>query len=638
MITTIKQRIYVVGLLPLAALAVVLVVFNGLYRIDEASRELRSSQEMTANFLNSAAVEAVTLGNTLNFEELVTSAMKTSPLLSCVRLTDTGRRLVAEVGDCRRGSARMAYFQVRASLGGLSDFTESAGSATVGQLGVLVNDESVVEKRRQVVIQLVLSLVLTGGVLALVARLLRARLIQPIQRINNAMEGLSKRNYDANAHVPGNDELARLAAEVNSTIRKVADHTRELERHRNDAERALQDADEANLAREGLVRTLTEELEEPLNRLHSQLTAIAIANQDSAVREQIKDVLVLLQEAQASFADLIELASSAPAKRPAMRELANVLAEIHDEIQALSQSGIIPITFLEAQPQLRNAGSNPTRDVYVDLDGARLRKALTYLIRAMARRCKPPGVYVSTEVIWKSHEHLHLSLHLRGFYDPSEQSIRRLIEGVSQYASTPPLILGWTERESRMIMYLLRTVGITPMFGAFPEGAVSVLLDVTCAYIEKAESAVPIDSMFAASPVSAALVSDDPVLSRLTSRADLADFEVAFVSFEQAIAQHANVRKLSALLIDVSDIAAALGLLALLKGEGALPRLIAICPPGHVSDALSNRLFELGFTALVQKPLQYSRVVQIIRTALADPLSGIRRNAGRINGEGDSPR
>lgn len=437
MIRTIKQRIYLVGLLPLATLAVLLVVFNGLYRIDEASRGLRSSQEMTANLLNSAATEAVTLGNTLNFEELVTSAMKTSPILLCVQLTDTGGRVVSEVGDCRRGSARIAHFHVRAPLGGLSDFAESTPSATVGQLGVLMNDESVVQKRRQVLIQLVLSLVLIGAVLALVARLLRARLIQPIQRINTAMGGLSKRNYDASAHVPGNDELARLAVEVNSTIQTVAAHTRESQRHRNDAERALQDADEANLAREGLVRTLTEELEEPLNRLHSQLTAIAIANQDPTLKDQIKHVLVLLQAAQANFADLIELASSAPtARRPAMRELAGVLAEVHDEIRALSQAEIIPITLMEAQPQLRNSGGDPMPGIHVDLDGARLRKALTYLIRAMVRRCKPPGVYVSTEVIWQSHEQLHLSLHLRGFYDPSEQSIRRLIE---ESANTPAL-------------------------------------------------------------------------------------------------------------------------------------------------------------------------------------------------------
>jgi hypothetical protein len=62
MIRTIKQRIYVLGLLPLAALAVALVVFNGLYQIDEANRELRSSQEVTANLLSSAAAEALTVG------------------------------------------------------------------------------------------------------------------------------------------------------------------------------------------------------------------------------------------------------------------------------------------------------------------------------------------------------------------------------------------------------------------------------------------------------------------------------------------------------------------------------------------------------------------------------------------------
>ena len=62
MIRTIKQRIYLIGLLPLAVLAVLLVVFNGLYQIDEANRELRNSQEITANLLNSAAAEAAHAG------------------------------------------------------------------------------------------------------------------------------------------------------------------------------------------------------------------------------------------------------------------------------------------------------------------------------------------------------------------------------------------------------------------------------------------------------------------------------------------------------------------------------------------------------------------------------------------------
>jgi len=288
--------------------------------------------------------------------------------------------------------------------------------------------------------------------------------------------------------------------------------------------------------------------------------------------------------------------------------------------------------------QLRSTVDNGSTGMHVDVDAARLRRALAYLIRAMARRCKLPGVYVNTEVIITSPEQLHISVHLRGFYDPlSDDSATRLVERLTQYASTPPSILGWSERETRIITYLLRTVGITPMFGALPDGSVSVLLDATCAYtVEEKHAAAAMSSVCAANAISAVLVSDDPALSRLNARADLADYEVVFMLFERALAQHASLRNRAVLLIDVADIAAALKLMNLVRSEGAAPRLIAICPPGHLNDALENRLFELGFTALVQKPLQYSRVVQVIRTVLVDPLSSIQRNSHPIKGDGDS--
>jgi hypothetical protein len=631
MIRTIKQRIYIVGLLPLAALAVALVVFNGLYRIEEANRELRISQEVTANLLNSAAAEALTLGNTLNFEQLVDTAIKTSPSLLCVRLRDT-QQIVLEVGNCAQQSARMAYFNVRAPLEGLSDFNEPRmANATIGELGILVNEQSVTQKREEVMVQLALSFLLIAVVLALVGRLLRARLISPIQHIDGAMQSLSQRNYDATVRVAGDDELARLAREVNNTIRTVATYTRELERHRIDADRALQDADEANLARESLVRSLMEELEEPMNRLHSQLTAIAIANQDPALKEQIKHVLTLLLEAQANFADLIELASSAPTMRRApMRDLSDVLADIRQGVHMLAQAETVPVNLVVTQARLPDSQKDEPSGIYVDLDGVRLRKALAYLIRAMARRCRQPGVYVNIQVIRKSPEQLHVSVHLRGFYDPSpaEKSAARLTDGLNKYASTPPLILEWSERETRIISYLFRTIGITPMFGTLAEGAVSVLLDAICRYsIEQTGAHVPTDWMAAANPVSAVLVTDDPSLSRLTNRADLSDYVVSLLPFSRAISDPSSLQSKMALLIDVSDIATALRLLDHLKADGVLPRLVAVCPPGHVSDALANRLFELGFTALVQKPLQFSRILQIIRTALADPLSSIHRNS-----------
>ena len=629
MIRTIKQRIYLVGLLPLAALAVTLVAFNGLYQIDEANRELRDSQEVTAHLLNSAAAEALTVGNTLNFEQLVNAAIKTSPNLLCVRLSDARHQLVSEIGDCVQSPTSIAHFQVEAPLDGLSDFSDSSARRTVGELGVLVDKQRVSDKREQVLLQLFVSFILIGGVLALVGRLLRVRLIEPIQHIDSAMHALSERNYESSAQVEGDDELARLAAEVNRTIRTVATYTRELERHRSDADRTLQEADEANLARETLVRTLTEELEEPLNQLHSQLTAIAIANQDAALKTQIRQVLGLLQEAQTNFSDLIELAGSAPgARRAPKRDLTDVLADIREEIRLLSQTESVPLNFAITQTQLPITDDGSPTGIYVDLDSVRLRKALAYLIRAMARRCTQPGVHLSIEIIKKSPEQLHVSVHSRGFYEPlSERESSRLVGGLSHYDTAPPFVLGWSERETRIVLYLFRTLGITPLFATSADGSVSVLLDATSTYsVEHSGAKARAEAPASSNPLSAALVSDDASLVRVTTRADLSDYEVTLISFDRAVADLASLRSKSALLIDVSDIAAALRLLQRLR-EGPLPRLIAVCPPGQVSEALANRLFELGFTALVQKPLQYSRLVQIIRTALADPLSSIHRNS-----------
>src|SRR5688572_9012994 len=192
MIRTIKQRIYLMGLLPLAVLAVALVAFNGLYQIDEANRELRNSQEVTANLLNSAAAEALTVGNTLNFEQLVNAAIKTSPNLLCVRLSDARYQLVSEIGDCGQSRARFANFAVEAPIDGLSDFSDqSAARRAVGELGVLVDEQRVSDKREQVLLQLLVSFALIGGVLVLVGRLLRLRLIEPIQHIDGAMHALS---------------------------------------------------------------------------------------------------------------------------------------------------------------------------------------------------------------------------------------------------------------------------------------------------------------------------------------------------------------------------------------------------------------------------------------------------------------
>lgn len=618
MIRTIQQRIYVVGMLPLALLAVTLAALNGIVRINEANRQLRDAQTVTVQLLYGSAVDALVIGNSLAFEQIVHGVVKSSPAVACIALTNTDHQTVATAGRCNAAPLNQDLVAINARTEGLSDLAEPASAVVVGELRVSMNQESVVRKRNEVIAQLALSLLLTAAVLIVVARVLRSRLIQPVRHIGDAMTSLSRRDYSVRVKIEGDDDLARLGRAINETIETIASYTTELEERRKDADRALHDADEANLARDGLVRSLTEDLEGPMNLMHSELTAIAMTNSDPALREPIKAVMALLQEAQANLDDLIEVATSLERNRSLpTRDLNDFVTDLRRDIAQLASSQAAPINLLFAEipaTPLRRSG------VSLDLDAVRVRKALVYLLRAMARRCKPSGVQMTMELAKASVDELHLSIHVNASYQPAQSaSAREVPLSPAKVANTPPDILEWTDRESKIIEYLLRTSGLVATFTNGTLGSVSVLLEASCHYVAERSSGAPLEWSFATRPIATTVITDDESLKRLTTRGVLSNHEVRQMSFTNALMHAAELLSQDALLVDISDdVAAAFTLLTRLKaGEKNLPQLIAICPPGRISDSLGERLFQLGFAAMVQKPLQYSRLLKIVRASLS---------------------
>jgi HAMP domain-containing protein len=196
----------------------------------------------------------------------------------------------------------------------------------------------------------------------LIGKILKVRLIEPLQRVGSALTKLSDRDYTARVPVDGNDEVTQLARAINSTIQTTEAYTRELEFRRKDADRALQDADEANLLRDGLIRSLTDDFEGPLNHMHAELTAIAMANQDLKLRDRIKSVIALLQDAQSDFADLMEIATSAQdPRKSAAQNLAALLDDVRVELQRLSELEKKPIHFGVSLPG-EQGGARPERN------------------------------------------------------------------------------------------------------------------------------------------------------------------------------------------------------------------------------------------------------------------------------------
>jgi len=119
---------------------------------------------------------------------------------------------------------------------------------------------------------------------------------------------------------------------------------------------------------------------------------------------------------------------------------------------------------------------------------------------------------------------------------------------------------------------------------------------------------------------------------RYTTRGDVSNHEIRLLTFSQALSalellqlqNSEDLRKV--LLVDISDdMGDVLNLLDRVRTDAAapLPCLIAMCPPGDVDDVLTNRLFELGFSGLLQKPIQHSHLIEVIRSTLTRPLNSL---------------
>lgn len=618
MIRTIKQRIYVVGLLPLAILAMAAVVVNGVLRIQETNATLLNAKRVTAALLHAPAVDAIVVGNISNFEKAAHDVLQASPWLACVTLRDGVSAVVAQAGECAEAEQRGSYSPVVISRDEFSDFPQSSKASQIGSLGIVVQKDTAVRERRQVVVQLASSLVLIVAVVWLIGRILRNRLIEPLRRIGLALIALSRRDYSVRVPAAGHDELTSLAEAVNHTVRTTEEYTRELELRRDDADRALHDADEATLLRDGLIRSLTEDFEGPINQMHEELTAIAIANQDPALRDRIKNVIGMLQDAQINFSDLVAVVASAQGlRRSAARQISTLLDDIRGEFDRLSQVDGKPIHFNVTAPG--EPTGSMSGELMLDIDGVRLKKALVLIVSAMAKHCRDSGVYANIDLIKLTDNQFHFAVCLKVFLGQQLASVGGAMThgDASSSERSSMKLLGLSDREARIVDYLLRAVGMARATSMQPGGAISVFLTMSCNWMQPSSTAKSVS--VGDRQLSVTLVSDDPALLRLTQRADISNHNVKVVGYSDAIDALPEVVKEDAVFLDISeDIADALEVLSAMQVDKAVPpSLIAICPQGRINESLTERLLELGFNGVIQKPLYYSRLMQAIGTSMA---------------------
>lgn len=619
MIRTIRQRIYGLALLPLALLAMTLLVLNGFARVEQARSELRSGQRMIVELLQARAVEALVVGNVLAFDEVTDELLRNTSSIACVVLKDIDERVVSRHGECDAAVSSADWFAVRTLGEGLSDF-EVEAEATLGHIAISMNDAPVQEKRQQMGIQLTISLLLIALVLGIMQRILRSRLIEPIEQIHRGMDALREGAYHTRIPVRGDDELSRLSHSINGTIERISAYTRELERRRDDANRALEEADDEGLARDALVHWLTEDLEGPLHAMQGELTAVAVGNNDPSLKAGIRRALALLQDARSSLTELMQVAAAHRLRAAPPSSLTDLWLDLQQDIRQYTESSEARIALTMAGQDV--GGDCLTSELSLEIDSVRLRKALLHLIQSMERHCLDHTLQANAQFVPVAEDQLHVVFTLKASYGPPQDSavggwIERV--GGAGFGRVPPTQLRWTDRDARVVDYLLRSIGIAPTYTVSESGSVSVVIELTCRFKRGASTSsgtVPHESSHGS--VLAGIVTDDPDLGRLMARGDLTRVEFRMISLGQALADLSALSVHAVLLIDVSsDISDAFALIHRLRSQAiAPPPLIALCPPGRVSTQLGEKLIDAGFAGIVQKPVQYSRMIEVIEAAL----------------------
>lgn len=193
--------------------------------------------------------------------------------------------------------------------------------------------------------------------------------------------------------------------------------------------------------------------------MHAKLTSAALSNTDPSLKARIKEALAPLQDAQANFTDLMEIATSHRLQPKPHDDLRELLSDLERDVRLFLQSVNMRVSFTVTQHP-RNDG---TSKLLVDIDGVRLRKALVYVTRALARNCDRQGIYIDCQLIVTSANQLHVVFTLRAFYDPARE-LSILVESADLSGRVSSAMLGWSDREKRVIDYLLRLASIVPTF------------------------------------------------------------------------------------------------------------------------------------------------------------------------------
>jgi len=617
---SIKHMMNSLVLVPVAILAVALIALNGYMRYQDANHQRLASEDLINNLLYQPATEALIVGDTLYFTQLIEDLMATTDQAECISLKDQDGATVVSKGQCPVYFTEEMTVEIRPAQSGFSDFVENSDSGEVlGYLTVILDRSSYTRKISELILQLLVSVVFVIGLSLALSRVIRKRLIEPMSVISSSMHKVAGKDYSERIMVSGNDELGELSGSINHTLDAIEKYVSEITLSQQETQRAMQEADNALIIKSALYSSLMSRIKEPAAKLHNQLTDLAVANQSPELQQRIKQTLLELQHIQDNIDGLIERSTHSEGHRALAipyRPWTDVLAMLDKDIASLS-SEIGVVVRLNVPSSLRENESPVEMINYLHIDGQRLRKTLVEIVCAMGTKCNAAGLVVNIEIVKLSTSTANLSCAVKGFYDGPLSPLD--LNSPLIHSQRVPSVLNWSEHQKSVVSHSLRMLGFYPIYSTSPSGSVMLSFESTLRYSDNETFAEEQIESVKIKELKIAVVSNS--ISKLVTTEG--DFEqlpnVHTFRFDELSNHDADLNYYDCVLIDFTqDLSVSVDLTQNINqtyGEKG-PTRIAVLPPGQIKGSLSDKLFDLGLAGVLHKPLNISELTQTLHTVL----------------------
>lgn len=596
------------ALVPLVFVAVAMVLFSSYMRYLDAKSTLERERHIAVQFLKQPAAEAISLGKTAYLRKLLAGTAVASGRIICIAIRDNDRHVVASNGRCSKRWPGESAIRIYSSYDTLSDVkSASTKPEQIGDLILTMNRDLFSAEIRLIVIQLLFASIIILIVFVLMNITLKKRLVRPFNKILRVVNAIQKQDYSQRiVGVNKSDELGQLAESLNRTIVDIDRYTTQLKTSRDEATAALIAADDASLARESLMQSLSHDLTEPAQQMNKALTYLAMHNSDTTLSQPIQHVLKLGQDLSSTFDDLLAIATtdaSDVASSQSSISLSDLLTNLEAMFPEISDSINFDIDYRTSAAPVPEIADQ----MFVTLDMQKIKRLIDHICKAMVEQCNGTMFSIVTHVVELEQHRINVSVDFRATYPPD---MMPSISG-EQINSLPSF---FSENERLLIQSLRRLHDIDIVHMHSKTGTFNLSASLTLPLTTGADHSPLLEQQTRKKP-RIAIISNDQQVLKLSSRASLAKENIVFIRPEQCHRSAPEfMNPLDCIAIDTgtgtADDFDHRRVIDVLKSIPAQKNVVfsAIVDEAILTNAFIEQLINCGYSGTLRKPITLARL------------------------------